>query len=325
MQKLSGQQLPWPVDWAALFGAARPLILEIGFGHGQYLVHLAQRHPDSNVIGLEVASRCLQAAEGAVERLGLTNVRMIHATAEMALRHLFKPETISQIHINFPDPWFKQKHGHRRLMQRDTLDTLVSRLVPGGMLYLATDIYEYAAMSSELLAGTPGLNNTLATPWVTMMPERGITTRYEAKALKLGETCHYFAHQRNMRPVSLFPVIEELSMPHIVFQTPLDFNAMMAQYKQLDHIEGETIIRFLNAYQGRSALLLEAYIKEPTIEQRVAFLVASRPEAGEFTLKLSSLGHPRPTAGVHRAAALLGDWLVGLHPETRVLARKLLE
>jgi hypothetical protein len=43
-------------------------------------------------------------------------------------------------------------HADRRLMQRDTLDTIVNRLQPGGLFYLATDIIEYAEMSAELLA-----------------------------------------------------------------------------------------------------------------------------------------------------------------------------
>ncbi|MCB9452121.1 MAG: tRNA (guanosine(46)-N7)-methyltransferase TrmB [Anaerolineaceae bacterium] len=325
MQKLSGQQLPWPVDWAVFFGTVRPLILEIGFGHGQYLVHLAERYPDHHIIGMEVASRCLQAAEGAIERQRSTNVLPIHATAEMALHHLFEPETISQIHINFPDPWFKHKHGHRRLMQRDTLDAMVSRLVTGGKLFLATDIRAYAEMSSQLLASTRGLDNLLPAPWMTAMPERGITTRYEAKALKMGETCHYFAYQRNMVPVTPLPVIKELAMPHIVFKTPLSLETMMAQFEPSEFAEGDTIIRFLNVYRGERALLLEIYVKEPTIEQRAAFLVADRPEPGEFTLKLSALGHPRPTVGIHRAAALLGDWLIGLDPANVVLKRSLLE
>ena len=57
MQKLSSLRLPWPTDWTALFGADRPLVLEIGFGYGQFLQHLARTKPDANVIGLEIANQ----------------------------------------------------------------------------------------------------------------------------------------------------------------------------------------------------------------------------------------------------------------------------
>lgn len=325
LQKLSSQQMPWPTDWDSLFGSSHPLILEIGFGYGQYLIHLAQSRPDHHVIGLEVANRCLSATEAAVERLRLPNVRLIHGTAEMALRHLFEPESISEIHVNFPDPWFKHRHGHRRLMQRDTLDVIVSRLTPDGRLFLATDIYEYAAMCADLFAETPGLDNLLDAPWVTSMPERGVITRYEAKALQLGETCHYFALRRTDTPVFLPPVIKDEIMPHIVFENPLTLDDMLARYERSEHVEGDTIIRFMDGYRGRVALLIEVFIKEPTIEQHVAFIILQRDQPGEFTLQLSSLGHARSTVGVHRAAALLGDWLAGLHPDTQILKRKILE
>src|SRR5262245_11173442 len=109
--------MAWPTDWAALFGVERPLLLEIGFGYGQFLAHLAKTNPDANVIGIEIAGQCLRAGEGVVERNRLTNARIIQSTAETALYHLFTPESLTQIHINFPDPWFKKRHSHRRLIQ----------------------------------------------------------------------------------------------------------------------------------------------------------------------------------------------------------------
>ena len=35
------EQLPWPADWAALFGRAAPLLMEIGFGSVLFLTDLA--------------------------------------------------------------------------------------------------------------------------------------------------------------------------------------------------------------------------------------------------------------------------------------------
>ena len=186
MQKLSSIRLPWPTDWTALFGAERPLILEIGFGYGAFLKHLARTNPGSNVVGIEIASQCLNAVERSVEREKLTNVRIIQSMAETALYHLFTPATLSQVHINFPDPWFKSRHSHRRLMQRDTLDVIVSRLQPEATLYLATDIIEYAEMSAELLAATPGLDNLLPAPWANEMAGR-VVTKYEGRARREGQ------------------------------------------------------------------------------------------------------------------------------------------
>jgi tRNA (guanine-N7-)-methyltransferase len=321
MRKLSSLTLPWPTNWAALFGADRPLILEIGFGRGQFLFHLARQHPDHNLVGLEISNRCLTHVEDALGRNGIENVRVIHSTAETALHHLFEPATLTQVHINFPDPWFKPKHGHRRLMQRDTLDALVNRLAPGGLLYLATDIVEYAEMSDELLQATPGLENLLDVPWTASLPGR-ISTKYESKAVREGRSCYYFAYQRNNYPAPLLPVIKEWDMPHIVFSSPLTLPEMLKHFEPSDILDGETRISLLDGYQGRDSLLFEVFIKEPTIDQLIAFLLLARDKPHQYTLQLSSLGHPRPTSGVHKAAALLGDWLLSLHPDSRILINK---
>ena len=322
LKKLNSLTLPWPTDWAELFGAERPLILEIGFGGGETLLHLAQQHPDQHVIGLEISNRCLVKAERSIERLGLDNVRVIHSRAETALHHLFEPGTLHEVHINFPDPWFKNRHGHRRLMQRDTLDALVSRLQPGAAFYLATDIMEYAEMAHELLAATPGLDNCFGGPWVQRMPER-VVTKYEGRAAQEGRDCAYFLYRRNTRPAPAVPVMKELGMPHVVLETPLSLDAIRAQFALREYRYGQAHISVNAVYQGDKSLLFDVYVKEPTIDQRVAFILLAREQPQEYTLQLSTLGHPRPTSGIHGAAHLLSEWLLSLHPDSRLLKSKL--
>src|SRR5262249_36838596 len=150
------------------------------------------------------ANRSLLRVERKIEQEGIGNVRVIHSMAETALAHLFVPASITQIHINFPDPWFKQDHSHRRLMQRDTLDAMVSRLTLGGELYLATDIIAYAEMSRDLLENTPGLDNVLPRAWVHELPGR-VITKYEATARREGRERYYFAYRRNLLPAPDVP------------------------------------------------------------------------------------------------------------------------
>ncbi len=320
-RKLSALALPWPVDWAMIFGEARPLIVEIGFGSGTYLRHLARQHPGNSVIGLEISNQSLLKAERAVVREQLANVRVIHSRAETALAHLFEPGSLCQVHINFPDPWFKRGHQHRRLMQRDTLDAIVSRMQTGAQLFLATDIREYAEMSAELLAATPGLTNLLPQAWASDIPGR-TATKYEARALAEGRACHYFAYERNDQPAPAVPVVKELPMPHLVFATPLTLDEMLAAFKPFHAHEGAIHIGFVEAYRGRKTLLFEIHVSEPTIEQHTGLMLVPH-NPGEYTLQMSTLGHPRPTEGMQVAVRALGEWLVNLSPDARLLQASL--
>jgi tRNA (guanine-N7-)-methyltransferase len=319
---LNVMTLPWHTDWSAVFGRERPLILEIGFGRGAFLLHLARTYPEHNIIGLEISNRCLLAVESAIQRQQLSHVRIVHSMAETALHHLFLPQSLAQIHVNFPDPWFRTRHSHRRLMQRDTLDAMVSRLAPAGQLYLATDILEYAEMSDALLQETAGLTNRLPTPWANELAGR-VVTKYENKARQEGRACYYFAYQRNTNPAPDVPVIQESPVPHLVFQSPITLEQVARDFplNQLPPHEG-IYVHFMHVWRSQRHLMFETHIKEPTIEQHLALVLSARDD-GSFTLQLSTLGHPRPTAGVHYAVQALGDWLLAQHPNAHVLIRKL--
>ena len=328
VDKLNNRMLAWPADWTALFGADRPLILEIGFGSGEYLLHLARSNPAANVIGVEVANRSLLRAERKIERAELLNVRAIHSTAETALYHLFTPASIWQIHVNFPDPWFKKEHRHRRLMQRDTLDAIVSRLQSGGEFHLATDIRDYAEMVHDLFSATPGLINLLPSAWASSMPGR-ITTKYEANARREGRACYYFAYRRNDAPAPSVPVIKDVPMPHLVFVSPLALDQFAEQFQPIQFSAEGINVHLMNAFVGTNALLVEAHVGEPTITQHVALVIVRRPHpdqpdsgVSEYTIQLSTIGQSRPTAGIHRAVLLLSDWALSLHPDNRVVKQK---
>ena len=204
-------------------------------------------------------------------------------------------------------------------MQRDTLDVMVSRLAPGGVFYLATDILDYAEMSAQLLTDTPGLTAQHHTPWVDSWPGR-VLTKYERKARREGRACYYFAYERNTYPAPAIPVKEELPVPHLVVYIPLDLETMM-QLLDLGetYTYGDLRVRFMNCYRNVQALLFETYIHEPTIDQHVAITLSGREQDHEYTLKMSSLGSPRITEGAHFAVGTLGKLLVALHPDAKIL------
>lgn len=323
---LNVMTLPWPTNWSELFDKERPLILEIGFGNGDYLMHLARSNPDHNVIGIEIANKSMEKAERKIASSGLRNVRAIHGRGETVLHHLFEPASIAQIHVNYPDPWFKSRHAGRRLMQRDTLDAIVSRLVPQGRFYLGTDILDYAEMAHELLLETPGLTNQQDVPWADTMSGR-IVTKYEEKGYREGRPGHFFVYQRNDRPAPDVPVMKELAMPHVVLSSPLSPEAMLDQFdKMTHHAEGDIHIVYLEAFMDhrRRALLFEIKMQEPTIDQHFCLTLTPRDD-GDYTLIFASIGNPRPTLGMHLATGYLGDWLASLHPDARVVSRKVRE
>jgi tRNA (guanine-N7-)-methyltransferase len=325
VQQRNSHTMAWPTNWAEIFGAERPLIVEIGFGNADYLIALAKTHPECNVIGFELSIASMNKAEHKIRKNKLTNAVAIYSTGETALNHLFTPASIREIHINYPDPWFKTRHAQRRIMQRDTLDAIASRLETGGLFYLATDILDYAEMSHEILKETPALDNLLSAPYVHEFPERLITTKYEAKGFAEGRAGHYFKYRRNEKAAPLVPVKEDLPVPHVVIATPLSPQEIAAQVGREAFHKGNLHAALHNGYWNprNDAALFEITIVEPTIEQHIALILHRREEGDGYVLKYATFGMPRPTEGMHFATKALAEWIVSLHPDSKIITESI--
>lgn len=313
--------LPWPTDWAALFGRLAPLFVEIGFGRGDALIDLARRHPEANVVGIEMSNRCLAAVERDAARLGLAHLKVVHATGQSALAHLFAPASIDRLVIQFPDPWFKARHAHRRLLGEATVALIASRLAPGAALEAATDVADYAAAIDRVLSAQPALVNAVpgGAPWRS---ERlsGAATKYERLGLAAGRRCAYFRYLRGPLPAPELPVIAESAMPHVALRTAAPSPAAVAAaFRPRRYDDADRHIHLQAVYAGAGGLLVDTVVVEPTIAQHVAIGVHARAD-GAWVVSLATIGQPRATLGCHLAVALVGRWLLDAAPEAAVAA-----
>lgn len=115
-------------------------------------------------------------------------------------------------------------------------------------------------------------------------------------------------------------------MPHVVIYTPVPATEIVAAHReqQFHPTEGVHIkIRDAFLHQNGRAVLFEAEVIDPTIEQHVAIMLYPREAPHTFTVKYTTLGQPRMTAGLHYATGLLAKWVAELHPEGRILSSKI--
>ena len=118
---------------------------------------MAQAEPDLDVIAVEVYRRGLAQLLSAIDREGVTNIRLIRGDGVDVLEHLFAPESLTGVRVFFPDPWPKARHHKRRLLQPATVALIADRLRPGGVLHAATDHAGYAEQIAEVGDAEPRL------------------------------------------------------------------------------------------------------------------------------------------------------------------------
>jgi tRNA (guanine-N7-)-methyltransferase len=139
--------------------AAKPVVLEIGFGMGEATAHIAAVLPDTNFLCCEVHEPGVGALLKRIGENELTNIRICAHDAVEVIDQMIPLASLDGVHIFFPDPWHKTKHNKRRLIQAPMVAKLAARLKPGGYLHCATDWQPYAEQILEVLTAEPKLRN----------------------------------------------------------------------------------------------------------------------------------------------------------------------
>ena len=162
----------------------RELILEIGFGMGDATAELAARWGDKNHIAIEVHKPGVGKLLGQIERLGLTNLRIIAHDAIEVVCFMLPPAGIAGLHLFFPDPWPKSGHHKRRLVQPGFTELIAPVLATDAYMYIVTDWQDYAEQMLELLDQAPELINSY--PGFAPRQDWRPQTAFERKGLQQG-------------------------------------------------------------------------------------------------------------------------------------------
>ena len=185
---------------AALFApdlaAPLRLVLEIGFGRGEFLIELARSAPGVAHLGVEISWKRVLRLARRLARSELRNIRLLNASGERVVAELLEPASLEAAWINFSDPWPKRRHQRRRLIQAPLVAVLAERLAPGGLLHVATDERAYAEHIDAVLAAEPRLENAYAPErWLREVPGR-MPTAYELEWRAEGRALHFWAYRR---------------------------------------------------------------------------------------------------------------------------------
>jgi tRNA (guanine-N7-)-methyltransferase len=180
-------------------GGSRKRVLEIGFGRGEYLLGMAEGSPEVDFVGIEISFKRTLKMARKVARAKLANVRLLEARAQVVLRQIFLPGSLSEIWVNFSDPWPKARHAHRRVIQPAFAIDAARALEPGGILYVATDDVRYASQIGAVLSAEERLFNLYAPwPFLNDVPGRALTG-YEEQWRAAGRPMHFFAYSTTDR------------------------------------------------------------------------------------------------------------------------------
>lgn len=295
---LKPSSLSFPASPGELFAREAPLFVEIGVGSGGFIDDLAGRYPEINVLGVDRAPQSIARSFRRLRSSSREHARLITADARFVIRNVLPKGGIQRAYVNYPDPWPRRKHQHRRLLQKPFLRLLASRLPDDGKVLVTTDhegyfdfVLKNAADLYDVRTGDPP-PEVLATKWA-----------------RKGESAYHAAlSPRPNIELEAFEVDVELTkqMYHAVLQGELPPLGPLEKHA-IQHRHGTAVL--MEAYR---MLEVEGFaflvrVEEHALSQEV--IVEVREGKNGWVVGLKRFGEPLHTRGVGEAVRHVAEWL----------------
>jgi tRNA (guanine-N7-)-methyltransferase len=186
-------------DWATIYHPLQqPLHLDIGCARGKFLLQMAQVKPDINFLGVEIREALVTEANEIRDRLELNNLHFLFGnmnTSALSLLSSFN-QPIATVSIQFPDPWFKQRHSKRRVVQPELVQAIAQFLAPDGRVFLQSDVEIVATEMRDRFAENAHFKQTHPETWLVENP-LPVPTEREIACFNLNRPIYRVLFEKN--------------------------------------------------------------------------------------------------------------------------------
>jgi tRNA (guanine-N7-)-methyltransferase len=186
-----GEDLKGPDRWPDVFGRPGPLTVEIGFGKDEFLLELAELHPDRNFLAVDFSRPRTRSYLNKIARRGIGNVRVLRDHAMHAVAICLPDAGVEEYFVLFPDPWPKDRHARNRLVRPWFAREVARTLRPGGRITLSTDHPPYRDQMIEVMEGSGAFRNLRGPGGWGPRPEGFDETIFERRWIDRGRGIFY--------------------------------------------------------------------------------------------------------------------------------------
>ena len=276
------------------------LIVEIGFGRGDFLIETAKKYPAKTILGFELSGISIEKAHSRLKKEGIKNVFLVSMDAFWGFHFLLQDESVEKIYMNFPDPWFKKRHFNRRLTSNRNLAMFARKLKHYGFIKILTDYLPFADDTLKSAAQT-GLYRT-----DLKKVDRPFTlTKYALKALNEGRKIYEIILTRLGKPEyeetsvkeagNLFPK-KFSSKPHLKEVTNREFR-----------IRERVILKTGNIIGNEDQALIECLLSEEGFVQK--FFIEIKRKGNEYLIDISPYSEVIRTENLKTAVDKLAEMI----------------
>jgi len=147
--------------------------IEIGFGSGRHILHLANSNPNALFIGIEIYKPAMEQVAKLAIAGNLQNIALLNCDARTFF-DMIDSNLVDFIYLHFPVPWDDAEH--RRVVSDEFMEVCARILKVGGIFELRSDSQNYTNFTIQKM-----LNLAKADIKIVKNRDLEIVSKYEAR------------------------------------------------------------------------------------------------------------------------------------------------
>ena len=164
--------------------------LEIGFGNAENIIFQAINNPSYLFIGSEVYMSGIGTLVSSIKENNIKNIKIFSDDIRLLLDQSPK-KVFDSVIIICPDPWPKEKHHKRRLINKSFLKMVYDFMKDDSNVYISTDWENYAESISELFE-----KNKLFMPSSNKSFQKDFLSKFERRGKDEGRDLSEFNYEK---------------------------------------------------------------------------------------------------------------------------------
>ena len=164
--------------------------LEIGFGNAENIIFQAINNPSYLFIGSEVYMSGIGTLVSSIKENNISNIKIFSDDIRLLLDQSPK-KVFDSVIIICPDPWPKEKHHKRRLINKSFLEMVHDFMKDDSNIYISTDWENYAESISELF-----VKNKLFKPSSNKSFQKDSLSKFERRGKDEGRELFEFNYKK---------------------------------------------------------------------------------------------------------------------------------
>jgi tRNA (guanine-N7-)-methyltransferase len=174
-----------------VFGRKGPVEVEYCAGNGAWIAEKALQHPERNWVAVEIQFERVRKIWSKIHNFNLKNLFVVCGDGLTFSRYYVPDDSFAAIYVNFPDPWPKEKHAKKRLLQEPFLSEIARTSTKEAIATIVTDHVGYTSQIIEAMRIHSSWEPCFPDPWFLTHMEGYGSSWFDALWKEMGVPIHY--------------------------------------------------------------------------------------------------------------------------------------